>query len=53
MRLNIRRETEMGRYHNLNLLTAEWIETMMNNHHTDALQTYREIRDTYLLQPIY
>ena len=53
LRLHARRESEMGRYHAMNLLTAEWIEAMMNNHKTEIISTYREIRDNYLLRPIY
>ena len=53
MRVHIRRESEMGRYHAMNLLTAEWVETMLNCHATEIKQIYRDIRDNFLLQPIY
>ena len=53
IRLHARREAEMGRYHSMNLLTAEWIEAMMDHHKTEIISTYREIRDNYLLHNIY
>ena len=53
LRLHIRRENEMGRYHAMNLLTAEWVEVMMDSHRNNVIGTYRRIRDTYLLSQIY
>lgn len=49
----IRREAEMGRYHSMNLLTGEWIEVMMDRHKENVIGIYRQIRETFLLQPIY